>query len=135
VTSVIPPRIEPDDEYFWAGVEARQLLLQACSDCGALRHPPGPMCGSCHSTRWETQAASGSGTVHAWILSRPPGEPDAKARIVALIDLVEDVRFVSNLRHVSAEDVEGGMAVELFFDEVAGVLLPQFRPVAEGEGA
>lgn len=130
--SVIPPQVEPDDEFFWAGVAERRLLLQRCSSCGTLRHPPGPMCGSCHSTAWDTQEASGRGVIHAWILSRPPGDPEAAPRIVALVDLDEGVRFVSNLVGVEPTQVANGMAVGLVFETVDGVLLPQFRRV-EGD--
>ena len=131
MSRVIPPRVEPDDEFFWSGVADGRLLIQSCASCGTLRHPPGPMCGSCHSTEWDTQASSGRGVVHAWILSRPPGDPTAVPRIVVLVDLDEGIRFVSNLRDVEIAEIANGMEVELFFDAVDGVALPQFRPTEQ----
>lgn len=128
MTSVIPPRPEPDDAYFWDGVAEHQLLLQRCADCGELRHPPGPMCGNCHSTEWDTQPATGRAQLHAWIQSQHPTQRDAAPRVVALVDLEEGVRFLSNLSGAELPDIANGMAVELFFAEVDGVLLPQFRP-------
>jgi uncharacterized protein len=125
---VIPPSVEPDDEYFWSGVQRHELLLQRCANCHTLRHPPVPMCGRCHSLEWDTQAAIGHGTVHSWIVSHHPTEPDAEPRIVALVDLAEGPRFVSNLLGIDAADVRNEMPVELCFEEIDGVLLPQFRP-------
>jgi uncharacterized protein len=129
VPKVIPPSIDTDDEYFWDGVNDDLLLLQTCATCQVLRHPPVPMCGSCHSTRWTTTPACGTGAVHSWIVSRHPSEPDDSPRIVALIDLDEGLRFVSNLVDVDAADVRNEMRVELCFRTVDGVRLPQFRPV------
>jgi len=40
------------------------------------------------------------------------------------------VRFVSNLCGIEAERVRNGMAVELRFETIDGVALPQFAPVA-----
>lgn len=128
---VIPPVPGLDDQFFWDGVAEGRLLLQRCADCATLRHPPLPMCGRCGSLERDVLESAGRGSVYSWITSQHPSEPDSAPRIVALIDLVEGVRLVSNLRHLDAGDIRAGMAVEVFFDTVDGVTLPQFRPVAE----
>jgi uncharacterized OB-fold protein len=130
VPPVIPPVPDADDAYFWDGVAQHKLLLQSCADCGALRHPPGPMCPRCRSLRWNTREASGRGTVYTWLVSRHPTELDAQPRIVALVQLAEGVRLVSNLVDVEPTDVRNDMAVELTFVDYAGTVLPQFRPAA-----
>ena len=86
------------------------------------------MCPSCHSLQWTTHEASGRGSVYSWIVSQHPTEPDAQPRIVVLVDLDEGVRLVSNLQGVAPSEVRNGMAIELCFDDVDGVALPQFRP-------
>jgi uncharacterized OB-fold protein len=50
---------------------------------------------------------------------------------VALIDLEEGVRLVSNLQGLAVDDVKNDMAVEAVFADVDGVTLPQFRPPYE----
>ena len=109
-----------------AGVAERRLLLQQCADCGTLRHPPLPMCGTCHSVAWTTRQAAGTGTVYSWINSRHPGAPAEPGRIVVLVELDEGVRFVGNLVDVPVDEVETGMAVALTFRDYDGVVLPQF---------
>ena len=119
------------DAYFWDGVKDRTLLLRRCAGCGQLQHPPVPMCGNCHSLEWETQKATGRGTVYSWIVSRHPTQPTANPRIVALVELDEGVRLVSNLINIEAEDVRNDMPVEVTFVEYDNdMVLPQFTPVA-----
>jgi uncharacterized OB-fold protein len=130
---VLPPVPGPADQWFWDGVAEGKLLFQRCSSCGTLRHPPSPMCGECHSLAWEPEAASGRGTVYTWIVSHHPTQPDDEPRIVALLELEEGVRFVSNLTGVDRDAVTNGMAVELCFETFGEgddtFTLPQFRPV------
>jgi uncharacterized OB-fold protein len=86
------------------------------------------MCAVCLSTDRESFEASGRGTVYSWIASHHPSEPDGEPRIVALIDLEEGLRMVGNLQEVALTDIAPGLAVEAFFAEIDGTLLPQFRP-------
>ena len=57
LTRPSPRSSSGDDRYFWDGVAEHRLLIQRCAQCGTLRHPPSPMCGSCGSLEWDTQEA------------------------------------------------------------------------------
>ncbi len=114
-----------DEAFFWEGVDQGRLLAQQCGDCGALRHPPVPMCPACQSLKWTAQALSGRGKVHAWIVSRHPSRPDHAPRTVVLVDLEEGIRLVSNME--GADHVAIGAPVEVVFREIGGATLPQFR--------
>ena len=116
-----------DQDFFWEGVKEGKLLIQQCSDCSELRQPPGPMCPHCQSLLWHAKQATGRGHVYSWIVSKHPTELDEHPRIVALIDLDEGVRMVSNLRDVALSSVYEAMPVQVFFDAEYG--LPQFCPV------
>ena len=128
----MPPVAQPvpdeDSRFFWDGVREGRLLLQRCSGCSAFRHPPGPMCPACLSLEWEAVEASGRGTIYSWVLSHHPTEPDAEPRVVVLVALDEGVRLVANLQGVPRQEVVNDLPVEVFFDEIDGVRLPQFRP-------
>jgi uncharacterized protein len=119
-----------DQDFFWSGVEAGKLLFQKCGDCGTLRQPPGPMCPSCQSLNWSSHESRGQGAICAWIISKHPTKPDENARIVALIELEDGVRTISNLQGIDPAEVSPGMPVELVFATVNGTTLPQFRPAA-----
>jgi uncharacterized protein len=129
---VIAPTVNQDDEFFWTGVAGGRLLVRRCAGCAYLQHPPGPMCQKCGSVDWATEELAGRGFVYSWIVSRHPTEPEDSARIVALIELDEGIRLVSNLRGIQPADVRNGMRVQAGFEEIDGVTLPQFRPLTEG---
>ncbi|MBX6391264.1 MAG: OB-fold domain-containing protein [Frankia sp.] len=131
---VIHPVPDRDDAFFWEAVRAGRLVARECSACGRIAHPPAPMCAACGGGEWVERELSGRGTVHSWIVSRHPSQPDDAPRIVVLVDLAEGVRLVSNLREIDPADVRNGMAVTVFFDEVDGCWLPQFRPQRAAAG-
>ncbi|MDZ7675821.1 MAG: Zn-ribbon domain-containing OB-fold protein [Acidimicrobiales bacterium] len=128
----LAPSMSPDTQFFWDGLEEHKLLIQRCADCGELRHPPRPMCPSCSSLAWDTVEASGRGTVHSFVMPQHPQDPFVEhPYIVALVDLEEGPRLVSNLREINFEDASIGMPVEVFFETFDGELvLHQFRPAA-----
>jgi uncharacterized protein len=130
VGSVIRPVIDRENAWFWEGVERHELLLQRCSSCGALRQPS-PGCLACGSLDWDTVPASGRGTIHTWLLSKHPTRDDVAPRIVALVELEEGVRHVSNVVDAAADEVAIGLPVELTFRtyDNGEVTLPQFTLV------
>jgi uncharacterized OB-fold protein len=126
----LAPSISPDTQFFWDGLREHQLLIQRCVGCGALRHPPRPMCPRCRSLQWDTLPASGRGTVHSFVVPRHPPMPFMEeGYIVALIELEEGTRLVSNLCDIAPEDASIGLPVEVFYLELDdGLVLHQFRP-------
>jgi uncharacterized OB-fold protein len=121
-----------DNAFFWRGVREGRLLIQRCDGCGRLRHPPGPMCPSCHSLEWSEQQASGRGRVHSFVVAHhPPVPPFAYPNLIALIELEEGTRLVSNLVGVEPSEAEIGMPVEVVFEQVdPELVLPLFQPVS-----
>lgn len=124
------PNADQDSAVFWDGVADGQLLLQRCSDCGELRHPPGPMCPNCRSLAWTTIPASGDGMVFSRIVVHYPELGGFRyPYVVALLELAEGVRMVANIRDAAPEDVSIGAPVALFFEDHGEFRLPQFRLV------
>ncbi|GAB3985132.1 hypothetical protein GCM10029978_096980 [Actinoallomurus acanthiterrae] len=124
------PAVGLDTRYFWDGVREGELRIQRCAECGRLRHPPGPMCPSCHATKRDHVAASGRGTLHSYVVHHHPPVPGHEPPfVVALVDLEEGVRMVGNLLDCPPDRVRVGMPVELVFQEMDDELtLPQWRP-------
>jgi uncharacterized OB-fold protein len=119
------PMINRDTEFFWAGTAAGELRIQKCNACGVLRHPPGPVCPSCHAMDRGYVVASGRGKVHSFLVHHAPVIPGKQLPLtLALVDLEEGVRMISEVRG----EVEIGDAVEVSFERIDDDLtLPQWR--------
>jgi uncharacterized protein len=134
MTEAAPTRLKPivtlDIKFFWDACDKGELVAERCSSCQQFRFPPRPMCPHCHSTKRDITKLSGRGRVYSWIRPvhpKPVGfnEPP----IVALIDLEEGFRLVSNLYGIEFDQITPGLPVEVFFDKtVGGRQVPVFRP-------
>jgi uncharacterized OB-fold protein/acyl dehydratase len=124
------PTISADTAFFWEGAERGELLIQRCVRCRTLRHPARPMCGECGSLEWDTMRASGRGTIYSFVVYHHPPVPAFDIPyVVALIELEEGTRLVSNVIGVDPGDVTIGMPVEVTFQKVDDEMtLPLFKP-------
>lgn len=127
-------RIKPpqghDNAWWWEMAADGKLGIQRCLGCQALRHPPRPMCGDCHSLEWDAVEASGKGTVCSFTVLHHPQFPGYDYPLtIILVDLEEGTRVTSQLVECDPGDVEFGMAVEMFMHEDPdGFKLPVFKP-------
>jgi uncharacterized OB-fold protein len=126
------PGITRDNRFFWQGVDAGKLLIQRCAGCSELRHPPAPMCPHCRSLEFDSVEASGRGTIYSFVFHHHPTIPPFEAgHPIAVIELEEGTRIVTDLVGVRKEDVVIGLPVTVEFNQVDDELvLPQFRPSA-----
>jgi uncharacterized OB-fold protein/acyl dehydratase len=124
-----PPRNQ-DNAFFWEGVDRGELLIQRCTSCGQLRHPPRPMCPNCQSLDWDAVTATGKGEVFSFIIPHYPQVPFFEyPYVVAVIALEEGTRLISNVIDIDPGDVTIGMPVEVRFVKVDDELtLPLFAP-------
>lgn len=129
------PVITHDSLFWFEGAKAHTLLIQKCTACGTLRHPPGPMCHACQSLDWEPLEASGKGTIYSYVVNHHPKLPAFDYPLpIGLIELEEGTRLVADIVGIEPDDIEVGMAVEVeFADHDPDLSLPQFRPVVASD--
>lgn len=130
--NLIPgPTIQPDNKPFWEGIERQELIFQKCGDCGALRHPPQPVCSKCRSLNVAWEPSSGKGKIHSMVTYHESPHPGLKAPYsVVLIEMEDGVNMVSNMVDIQPKDIKIGMQVEVVFDNITDDLsLPKFRKV------
>jgi uncharacterized OB-fold protein len=91
-----------------------------------------PICPACHSAEFEWVAAGGGGTVYTYTVVHHPTHPafaDKVPYVVAVVELDEGPRIVTNITNCPVEEVRGGMRVSIYFEDVAeGFRLPQAQP-------
>ena len=128
----LAPSMTADTQFFWDGVKEHRLLIQRCAACGTLRHPPRPMCPHCRALEWDTFEASGRGTVFSFVIPHHPPLPGfEEPYVVALVDLEEGTRLVTNVVGVAPEAVTVGMKVCVQYGDFdGGIVLPLFAPEA-----
>jgi len=121
-SKIIRPVVNRDTEFLWEGTKAGELRLQTCNACGELRHPPGPVCPSCHAMDRGYVVASGRGTIFSFLVHHAPQMPGRELPVtIALVELEEGVRFVADVRG-NPEDLTIGDPVVVAWDRVDGDL-------------
>ncbi len=125
----IKPPMGPDNAWWWDMAAEGKLGIQRCTNCGALRHPPRPMCGECGSMEWETIESSGRGTIASFTVLTHLQFPGYNyPLIIILVDLEEGTRLTSELVDCAPEAVDFGLAVEMVIHEDPdGFKLPVFK--------
>ncbi len=127
------PVIDPGSRPFWDAAHDHRLSIPFCLDCERYHFYPRELCPHCHSDRLEWRDVSGRGTIYTFTIARRPAGPayaDDVPYIIALIDLAEGPRMMTNVVAPDVEAVRIGDAVEVLFDDVTDeVTLPKFKTV------
>ncbi len=116
---------------FWEACRRHELVLQHCQNCQTFRFPPAILCPECLSEATEWQRLSGKGKIFSFVVFHRVYHPAFQADIpytVALIELEEGPRLVSNIVGTPPAEVTCDMPVEVDFEDVTPeVTLPKFR--------
>ena len=138
---LLPPLPQQDalTTPFWDACQQGVLEVSGCADCGHRFLPPGPCCPSCWSARLSPREVSGRGRVFSFVVYRRSYHPAIPAPyVVALIELDEGPRLISNIVGCAPEAVSIDMPVQVRFEQVGDFKLPRFEPAldpAESRGA
>ncbi len=123
------PKPDKYTQPFWDACQRRVLEVVACRDCGQLFLPGAPICPECWSTSLEAQPVSGAGEVFTFTVYRHQYHPSFEVPyVVALIELAEGPRLISNVVGCDPGAVCIGMSVQVQFDRIGDFLLPRFAP-------
>jgi uncharacterized OB-fold protein len=120
---------------FWDAAREHRLVLKKCSKCGFIDHPPYLYCTNCQADEHEWVEASGTASLAAYAINMF-GVPFPfwvdLPYVVAMIDLPEGPRMISNIVQCDHDKLENGMDLEVVFDDVSDeITLPKWRPVDE----
>ena len=129
---LIPPHSELTAPY-WAGAREQRLVLQRCGDCAHWLFPPGATCPECGSANLAWTEVSGKGQVYTFTIARRPPHPILAGLCplaIAVVQLAEGPRMMSNVVGCDPEDVEIDMPLQVAFEPIDGseTVLPVFRP-------
>ena len=126
------PRIDEESRGFWEALARHELYFQRCRDCGTKRFYPRAVCPTCLSSATEWVRASGRGSVYSFSVThqnQAPGFREELPYVLAIVELEEGVRLMTNVVACAPDTVRIGMAVEVVFDDVTPeITLAKFRP-------
>lgn len=122
--------INKDTQFFTDGLQNGELLIQHCTACDKLLHPPGPCCKYCQSFELDTVAACGRGKLASFVKMHHPALPGFdQPNPVGLIELEEGTRLVAQLIDFEADAIKVGVPVKLVITRCDDELvLPLFAP-------
>jgi uncharacterized OB-fold protein len=126
------PRIDEESRGYWEALARHEIYLQRCRDCGVLRYYPRALCPECLSSSVTWVRARGAGTVYSFTVThqnQAPGFREELPYVLAVVELAEGVRVMTNVVGCPPDRVRIGMAVEAVFEDVTPeVTLLKFRP-------
>ena len=126
------PRVDEESRGFWEALARHELYVQRCRDCGTVRLPPRALCPACLSSAVEWVRSAGRGVVYSFTVThqnQAPGFREELPYVLAIVELTEGPRLLTNLVEGSPDAVRIGMPVEVVFDDVTPeITLPKFRP-------
>ena len=117
---------------FWEACREGRFLIQRCRTCGKYQYHYKGFCSHCWTGEIEDVAASGRGKVWSYTVvhrTRMPGFQEEVPYVVALVELDEGVKVVSNIINCAPERVNIGLSVQLTFVRAdATWTIPMFEP-------
>jgi uncharacterized protein len=125
------PKPDLDSAPYWEAASRHELKLQQCNSCARFRFYPRSICPYCFSTEFEWRQLSGRGIIYSFTVIHRAAFPAFETKVpyvLALVELNEGVRMMSNILDCDPNAVEIGMPVEVTFEDLSEeVSLPQFR--------
>ena len=132
--------MEKSVAFHWRGFRERYGLVGSkCEHCGRYFFPPRLICPSCRRLgKTREHRFSGKGIIHTFTVIRaaPAGFEIYAPYIMAIVDLEEGARVVSQVVDCRPDEVDIGMPVEACFRKIreenkSGLILYgfKFRPV------
>lgn len=128
------PTPTPDTEFYWTEAAAGRLVVRRCLDCDVAYFYPRDFCPECLSTNVDWMACSGRATLHTFVIEhRPgPGYEDDLPYVVAVVDLEEGARMMTNIVGVDPDpdSIELDMPLTVVFERRGEIAVPMFEPAS-----
>lgn len=126
------PRPAPESVPYWEAAKRHKLAIPHCKSCGHYWFPPSQRCTNCLSADMEWAEVSGRGKVYSFVTFHRVFHPAFEAEVpyvVALVELEEGPRLLTNVIGIPPQDVRCEMKVKVTFDDVTPeATVPKFVP-------
>ena len=117
---------------FWQALQHDgTLTFQRCKACGHAWLPARSDCPNCLGDRWSREPSKGLGTLVSWVVYRHAYDPAFEARLpytVAVVQLDEGPRLISNVVGVDAASLRIDQRLRLAIEDEIDFKVPRFTP-------
>ena len=117
---------------YWDGLKQHRLMTPRCEDCKHHWFPPSHLCPHCGSDRSQWAEVSGRGRIYSFVIYHRvyhPGFADEIPYAVAVIELEEGPRMISNVAGIAPDKLACDMKVLVSFEDITqDATIPKFRP-------
>lgn len=124
------PKKLPHTAPYWDAAAEGKLVVQRCSSCDEFWFYPRLVCPGCMGIEFVWDDASGRATLYSYIrIARPvPGWEGEAGYVVAMVELAEGPRMMTNILTDQPELLELDMPLRVVFEDRDGTKIPQFAP-------
>ncbi|MEV0087315.1 Zn-ribbon domain-containing OB-fold protein [Saccharopolyspora sp. NPDC050642] len=124
------PRPTAETAAYWEAAADERLVVQRCETCGRHQFYPRTFCTACLSERLDWVQSAGLGRIYTFTVCRLPAHPSMTDKVpyaVAMIDLDEGVRLLTNIVDCPIDLIRVGARVAVRFERISSTtVLPQF---------
>ena len=122
-----------DTEIFYNGCKEKKLLFQKCKNCSHIIWPNSLFCPKCYNNNLDLIESEGYGTIYTFTIFRVAFHKAFKDKLpytVAVIELDEGPKLVSNIVDTPLNEVKIGKKVEVTWDSYGNTFLPKFKVIS-----
>jgi uncharacterized OB-fold protein len=124
------PLRTPENAPFLDALREGRIVLPRCGSCAKYRYPVTRHCPSCLSDEYSFSEVSGGGHVYSFIIVHQVYQAAFEADVpynVAVVELDEGPRFVTNLVGCDNEEIRVGLRVTPEFVAAGDATLLKFK--------
>lgn len=127
----------PETQPYWDAAREGELRLQRCEECDTVRAYPQTSCAQCGSQKYQWFAASGRASLYSYVISHRPAPGYTPPFVIALVQLEEGPRMLSNVVDVPADPdhLPLDLPLTVQFERRGEVAVPVFAPIDQGSRA
>jgi len=124
------PHPAPESVPYWKAAKEHKLELPRCNACSQFWFPPSQSCPHCLAADFAFVQVSGRGKVFSFVTFHRVYHPAFEREVpyvVALVELEEGPRLLTNIVGTAPDKVACDMPVKVVFDDVGdGISVPKF---------
>jgi len=132
ITALLNPDQSDAQRFFWDKLKKGNLSFQRCTVCGHAWLPARSECPQCLGTSWNWEIAKGEAKLVSWVIYHHAYHPAFAGRLpylVAIVELAEGPRMISNLIQANPATLRIDQALQLKIETEESLPIPRFIPL------